>query len=124
MAAQLPSGTVTFLLTDVQGSTKLWEEHPEAMAVAMARHDAIATAACEGRHERAARLLAFSRAEGQQVRTPTGFGLYTHYRNLVRAALGSARSRELRDEGRRMTLQGAVAHALEEDASTAAAGSG
>jgi predicted ATPase/class 3 adenylate cyclase len=39
--AELPSGTVTFLLTDVEGSTALWEEAPEAMHVALARHDAI-----------------------------------------------------------------------------------
>ena len=39
--AELPSGTVTFLFTDLEGSTRLWEEHPEAMKVALARHDAI-----------------------------------------------------------------------------------
>jgi class 3 adenylate cyclase len=37
----LPSGTVTFLFTDLEGSTRLWEEHPEAMRPALARHDAI-----------------------------------------------------------------------------------
>ena len=37
----LPSGTVTFLFTDLEGSTRLWEEHPEAMRAALARHDAI-----------------------------------------------------------------------------------
>jgi predicted ATPase/DNA-binding SARP family transcriptional activator len=36
------SGTRTFLLTDVAGSTSLWEEHPQAMAAALARHDALA----------------------------------------------------------------------------------
>src|SRR5919198_5648446 len=35
----LPTGTVTFLFTDVEGSTKLWERHPEQMRVALARHD-------------------------------------------------------------------------------------
>lgn len=35
------TGTVTFLLSDVQGSTKLWETEAEAMAVALPRHDAI-----------------------------------------------------------------------------------
>jgi class 3 adenylate cyclase len=34
----LPTGTVTFLLTDVEGSTKRWEAEPEAMATAIARH--------------------------------------------------------------------------------------
>ena len=28
---ELPSGTVTFLFTDLEGSTRLWEEHPDAM---------------------------------------------------------------------------------------------
>ena len=33
--AELPSGMVTFLLTDVEGSTTLWEESPEAMRAAL-----------------------------------------------------------------------------------------
>ena len=37
----LPSGTVTFLFTDIVGSTRLWDEHPDAMRVALARHDHI-----------------------------------------------------------------------------------
>ena len=37
----LPSGTVTFLLSDIQGSTRLWELSSEAMASALARHDSI-----------------------------------------------------------------------------------
>jgi class 3 adenylate cyclase len=37
----LPSGTVTFLCTDIAGSTQLWEQHPQAMPSALARHDAI-----------------------------------------------------------------------------------
>jgi len=41
----MPSGTVTFLLTDVEGSTALWEEAPEAMRAALARHDALFDAA-------------------------------------------------------------------------------
>ena len=39
--AELPTGTVTFLFTDVEGSTRLWEEHPEAMQGALGRHDEI-----------------------------------------------------------------------------------
>src|SRR5678816_2906798 len=39
--AELPVGTVTFLFTDLEGSTRLWEEHPEAMKGALARHDSI-----------------------------------------------------------------------------------
>jgi predicted ATPase/class 3 adenylate cyclase len=36
---------VTFLFTDIEGSTRLWENHPDAMRVALARHDAILTEA-------------------------------------------------------------------------------
>ena len=36
--SMLPTGTVTYLLTDVAGSTRLWERHPDEMAVAVARH--------------------------------------------------------------------------------------
>src|SRR5260370_773285 len=31
----LPSGTVTFLFSDIEGSTRLWEEHPDAMREAL-----------------------------------------------------------------------------------------
>jgi predicted ATPase/class 3 adenylate cyclase len=41
MAVDLPAGTVTFLFTDIEGSTKLWEQYPEAMKIALARHDEI-----------------------------------------------------------------------------------
>ena len=36
-----PTGTVTFLFTDIAGSTTLWEHQPEAMQRAHARHEAI-----------------------------------------------------------------------------------
>ena len=36
-----PSGTIAFLFTDVEGSTVLWEQHREAMALALERHDQI-----------------------------------------------------------------------------------
>jgi predicted ATPase/class 3 adenylate cyclase len=38
---RLPTGTVSFLFTDIEGSTRLWEAHPEEMRVALASHDAI-----------------------------------------------------------------------------------
>jgi class 3 adenylate cyclase len=46
--AELPSGTVTFLFTDIEGSTPLWEQHPQAMRDALARHDVILTDGIEG----------------------------------------------------------------------------
>ena len=49
-ASNLPSGTVTFLFTDIEGSTHLWQEQPEAMSVAHARHDVILREAIETNH--------------------------------------------------------------------------
>lgn len=37
----LPEGTLTFLFSDIEGSTKLWEQQREAMRIALARHDAL-----------------------------------------------------------------------------------
>src|SRR5262245_30211956 len=39
--AQLPTGTMTFLFTGLDVSTRLWEREPDAMRDAPARHDAI-----------------------------------------------------------------------------------
>jgi class 3 adenylate cyclase len=41
VVASPPTGTVTFLFTDIEGSTKLWENDPEAMQASLARHDQI-----------------------------------------------------------------------------------
>jgi predicted ATPase/class 3 adenylate cyclase len=43
----LPSGTVTFLFMDIEGSTQLWEQHPQQMRSALARHDTLLRAAIE-----------------------------------------------------------------------------
>ena len=45
--AELPAGTVTFLLTDIEGSTRLWEAVPEAMEVALERHNRLLTGVIE-----------------------------------------------------------------------------
>jgi predicted ATPase/class 3 adenylate cyclase len=45
--AGLPSGTVTFLFTDVEGSTARWEQQPEVMRPALARHDALLRASIQ-----------------------------------------------------------------------------
>ena len=37
-AMSLPAGTVSFLLTDIESSTLLWQVAPDAMAAAVARH--------------------------------------------------------------------------------------
>jgi predicted ATPase/class 3 adenylate cyclase len=48
-AAAAPSGVVTFLFTDVEGSTRRWEADAEAMRAALAAHDAVLRSAIEAR---------------------------------------------------------------------------
>ena len=43
----LPTGTVAFFFTDIEGSTRLWEHQPEAMRLALARHDGLLRLAIE-----------------------------------------------------------------------------
>jgi predicted ATPase/class 3 adenylate cyclase len=73
--ADLPSGTVTFLFTDLESSTRLWEQQPEAMRAALSRHDEILRGAVE-------------RHGGHVVKT-TGDGVHAAFRT-ARDALGAA----------------------------------
>lgn len=43
----IPTGTVTFLFTDIEGSTKLWQQYPDQMKANLARHDALLRTAIE-----------------------------------------------------------------------------
>ncbi len=46
-SVQIPSGTVTLLFTDIEGSTRLWEAEPGPMAAALRRHDEVVRSAIE-----------------------------------------------------------------------------
>ena len=69
-AAQiLPTGTVTFLFTDIEGSTRLWEAQPEAMPAALARHDELMRYAIGAR---SGRVMARERIAGATWSSPPG----------------------------------------------------
>jgi predicted ATPase/class 3 adenylate cyclase len=44
----LPAGEVTFLFSDIEKSTRAWEQHPSAMPAALARHQGIVRGAVAG----------------------------------------------------------------------------
>jgi predicted ATPase/class 3 adenylate cyclase len=50
MNTNLPTGTVTFLFTDIEGSTKLAQEHPDEMPSLLARHNEILNESIEAQH--------------------------------------------------------------------------
>jgi class 3 adenylate cyclase len=47
MTVTAPSGVVTFLFTDVEGSTRRWEADADAMRAALAAHDDVLRSAIE-----------------------------------------------------------------------------
>src|SRR5262245_39880892 len=46
--SHLPTGTITFLFSDIEGSSKKWEQQPDAMRVALATHDRLLRTTFEG----------------------------------------------------------------------------
>ena len=92
--ADLPSGTVTFLFTDLESSTRLWEEHPDAMHDALARHDELVREAIESHH-------------GHVVKT-TGDGFHAAFATAHDALDGGAR-RAARAHGRAVDQHRTVA---------------
>src|ERR1700752_1571016 len=79
-----PSGVVTFLFTDVEGSTRRWEADADEMRAAMAAHDEVLRAAIE--------------AHGGWLFKHTGDGMcpaFTSPRSAVDAAVAAQRELEL-----------------------------
>ncbi len=57
MNTNLPTGTVTFLFTDIEGSTKLAQEHPDEMPFLLARHNEILNESIEAQHGTTFRIV-------------------------------------------------------------------
>ena len=84
MTGAAPSGVVTFLFTDVEGSTRRWEKDPNEMRVALAAHDEVLREAIE--------------AHGGRAFKHTGDGVCAAFaspRSAVDAAVAAQRSLEL-----------------------------
>lgn len=87
-----PSGTVTFLFTDVEGSTRLWQEHPDAMTTALARHaQGYSLAAIANRHDLDPQTVATASSRRNRDPTAARVGLSSY-----RRAADSSRQRSLR----------------------------
>ena len=65
-----PSGTVTFLMSDIEGSTRRWVDQPDSMRAALAKHDEVIADAVES----------------------NGGWLFKHTGDGIVAAFGSARA--------------------------------
>jgi predicted ATPase/class 3 adenylate cyclase len=68
----LPDGVVTFLFTDIEGSTRLWESYPEEMEAASSRHDHLMQEIIE--------------QHGGQVVKSTGDGFHAVFSSATHAA--------------------------------------
>jgi predicted ATPase/class 3 adenylate cyclase len=76
------SGTLTFLFTDIEGSTHMWEQHPEQMREAMARHDTLLESAVKQQSGRVVR----PRGEGD-----SRFAVFPRATDALRAAIAIQR---------------------------------
>jgi class 3 adenylate cyclase/predicted Ser/Thr protein kinase len=83
LALDLPTGIVTFLLTDIEGSTARWEADPDGMADLVAAHEALIGEAVESHDGR----LLKSRGEGDAT-----FSVFTRASDAVAAAVDAQRS--------------------------------
>src|ERR1700753_1521189 len=84
VTAAAPSGVVTFLFTDLEGSTRRWETDADAMRAALAAHDEVLRTAIEG--------------HGGWLFNPTGAGVCAVFASpgsAVDAAVAAQRALEL-----------------------------
>ena len=81
--SDLPTGTVTFLLTDVEGSTRLWETHADTMGQALATHDQIVADAVTGHRG----TLLKQKGEGDSA-----FGVFARASDAAAAAIACQRA--------------------------------
>jgi predicted ATPase/class 3 adenylate cyclase len=79
---KLPSGTLTFLFTDIEGSTNLWEQHSDQMRDAMRRHDTL----IESTVKQQAGLVVRPRGEGD-----SRFAVFPRASDALRAAIAIQR---------------------------------
>lgn len=73
----MPTGTLTFLFTDIEGSTGLWDRYPQQMRVAIVRHDILIESAVEQNSGRIVR----PRGEGD-----SRFAVFPRASDALRAA--------------------------------------
>src|SRR5260370_7059043 len=78
----LPEGGVTFVFSDIEGSTQLWELYPDRMRPALARHDALIT---EIVHRQGGTVIR-SRGEGDSL-----FAVFARATDAVAAAAAAQR---------------------------------
>lgn len=81
MSSVLPSGTITFLFTDITSSTYLWEQYGQAMSTALARHDVL--------------LKTIIRAHNGVIFKTVGDGVlaaFAHALDALKAALAAQRA--------------------------------
>jgi class 3 adenylate cyclase/predicted Ser/Thr protein kinase len=96
LTLDLPTGVVTFLLTDIAGSTVRWETEPDVMSDLIARHDNVMADTVEASGGR----LLKTRGEGDST-----FSVFTRASNAVHAALAAQRSlRQSTDLSVRMAI--------------------
>jgi class 3 adenylate cyclase len=93
----LPTGTVTFLFTDIEGSTPYWERHPDLMQESLKLHNEILFRAIQTNQGKVFKIV------GDEFQA-----VFTTAPRALRAALGDERFEQLSKEGHSMTYEQAL----------------
>jgi predicted ATPase/class 3 adenylate cyclase len=96
MNSALPTGTVTFLFTDIQGSTPLWEQMPQEMEKAVAQHHAILRQAIESNGGAVVRILGDSFESAFRLATQALSAAIAAQRQLQSTQWGATGALEVR----------------------------
>lgn len=73
----LPTGVITYLFTDLEGSTQLWQQYPDQMSGVLTRHDSLITSVVEEHGG----MVVRSRGEGDSL-----FAVFVRARDATSAA--------------------------------------
>ena len=92
-----PTGTVTFLFTDIEGSTRLSQQYPEAMPALLARHHQIL------------------REKDNSQMTSEEQAYFDEQMDVLRQKMDAGQLKQIWSNGRARTMEQAVKFALEEN---------
>ena len=93
-----PTGTVTFLFTDIEGSTRLSQQYPDAMPALLARHHQIL------------------REKDKSQMTSEEQAYFDEQMDVLRQGMDAGQFKRIWTTGRALTMEQALGFALAENA--------
>lgn len=106
--AERPLGTVTFLFTDIEGSSRLWERDPARMQATLERHDGILRSTIESSDGFVFKTVGDAFHAAFETATDAVASRLAAAEARARKVLAPSEAEAATNAGRAMTLEGAV----------------